>query len=346
LDGQGGELKAVGIAIPLATLNQKTYATFNGGTGLKSLHGLCLDLLSEQQKVWQDLREGFESLKRVKERDLSCRGFTVRLQHNPRRMKSSLAGVAEKNITDRPCFLCIDHLSEAQKGILYRRDYMILCNPMPILPSQLTISYLDHQPQTILEHINTFFHLMADFGPNWVILYNGPKCGASAPDHHHFHAARSGEMPIEREILEENRLTLIKKVEGVLLCRVNDIGREIVLLEGDDPVSVGPLFRGYLSSLKKVLSMDEEPLINMAGFYGKKRWHLVIFPRRKHRPDAFFKEGDDRIVVSPGAIDMGGLLVTPMEKDFERLDSTALESIYEEVSLEGAMVERTIDAME
>jgi hypothetical protein len=335
----------MGIALPPAILNQKTYATFEGEKCLQSLPKLCLKLLSKQKKAWDELREGYESLKRVKERDLSCRGFTVRLQHNPRRMKSSLAGVAEKNIADRPCFLCLDQLPEAQKGILYQKEYLILCNPMPVLSSQITISHLDHRPQTISEHIDAFFHLMADFGSGWVILYNGPKCGASAPDHHHFHASRSGEMPIEKEILEENRLTLIKKVEGVFLYRVKNVGRESLILEGDDPMAVSHLFKDYLSSLKKVLSTNEEPMINMVGFYGKKRCRLMVFPRRKHRPDAFFKEGNDRIVVSPGAIEMGGLLVTPMEKDFERLDKTTVESIYEEVSLEGSIVERTVNAM-
>jgi len=336
----------MGVAFPPAILNQKTYATFEGGRCLESLPKLCLGLLSEQKKVWDDLREGCKSSKHAKERDLSCREFTVRLQHNPRRMKSSLAGVAEKNMTDRPCFLCLDHLPEVQKGILYRKEYLILCNPMPVLSFHFTISHLDHRPQTISEHIDAFFQFMVDFGSGWTILYNGPKCGASAPDHHHFHAARSGEMPIEKEILDKKRLVLMKKVERVLLYRVKNAGRETLILEGDDPVAVGHLFKDYLSSLKKVLSTDEEPMINMAGFYGKKRWRLMVFPRRKHRPDAFFKEGDNRIVVSPGVIEMGGLLVTPMEKDFERLDETAVESIYEEVSLEGAIVERAIDEMD
>jgi hypothetical protein len=331
----------MGLVIQPTILNQKTYATFTGGVG--NLPRLCLKLLSEQQKAWQDLREGFESLRDVRERDLSCQGFSIRLQHNPRRMKSSLAGMGEKDILDRPCFLCLDHLPEAQKGILYRRDYLILCNPMPVLSSQLTISHLKHHSQTILEHLDAFFYLMADFGSGWVILYNGPKCGASAPDHHHFHAARSGKMPLEKETRQENRLTLIKKVERVLLYRVKNIGREIVLLEGDDPMAMGHAFKVFLSALKKVLLIDEEPMINIAGFYEEGRWRLFIFPRRKHRPDAFFKEGDDRIVVSLGVIEMEGVLVTPMGKDFERLNSAAVESIYKEVSLEGNILEKAID---
>jgi hypothetical protein len=236
-------------------------------------------------------------------------------------------------------------LPETQEGVLYRNEYLILCNPRPIFAAHFTVTHLEHRPQSIAEVIPTFLRLLADFGSGWTVFYNGPKCGASAPDHHHFHAARSGEMPIEKEILEKQRLVLMKKVERVLLYRVKNVGRETLLLEGDDPMAVSHLFKSYLISLKKVLSMDEEPMINMAGFYRKKKWRLMVFPRRKHRPDAFFKEGDDRIVVSPGAIEMGGLLVTPMEKDFERLDKTVVESIYEEVSLEGSIVERTVNAM-
>jgi len=326
-------------------LNQKTYNTFDGGGSLKSLSALCLELLSEQKKAWLDLREGCESLKDVRERDLTCRGFSVRLQHNPGRIKSSLAGLGEKNANERQCFLCLDHLPKAQKGILYQSEYLILCNPMPVFSSHFTVSHLDHRLQAIAEHIDTLLQLMVDFGSEWMVLYNGPKCGASAPDHLHFQAAPSGQMPIEKEIWEENRLTLMTQVAGVLLYRVSDLGREAILLEGGDPKAVRNAFNAYLNGLKKALFIDEEPMMNMAGFYEERKWRLVIFPRRKHRPDVFFKEGDTRVVVSPGVIDMGGLLITPVEKDFERLDATAVEDIYREVSLEAQTVERAIEVM-
>jgi len=366
-------------------LNQKTYTTFDGGGSSKSLPGLCLELLSEQKKAWLNLREGYESLKDVRERDVSCRGFSVRLQHNPGRIKSSLANVGEKNVephgqspshptlrpngaTSRPnagaftlpakagkpsaagrnerrCFLCLDHLPEVQKGILYRSDYLILSNPMPVFSSHFTVSHLDHRRQAIAENINTLLQLMADFGSGWMVLYNGPKCGASAPDHLHFQAGPSGQMPIEKEIRGKKRLTLMTQVDGVLLYRMRDLGREVIILEGDDPMAVEGAFKGLLNALKKVLLTDEEPMVNIAGFHEQKKWRLVIFPRRKHRPDAFFREGDARVVVSPGVIDMGGLLITPVEKDFVRLDGASVESIYGEVSLEAKTVERAIDAM-
>jgi ribosomal protein S18 acetylase RimI-like enzyme len=324
-------------------LHQKTYAVFGGGE--KSLPGLCLELLSEQKKSWQDLRVGYESLENVKERDLSCGRFSIRLQYNPGRIKSSLAAVSEREIRERRCFLCLDRLPESQKGILYRNEYLILCNPMPVFPSHFIISHLDHCLQAITGQIDLFLRLIADFGSGWMVLYNGPKCGASAPDHLHFHASPSGQMPIEKEICRENRIPLMKR-RGVLLDRLIDLGREVILLEGDDPMAVEDVLEEFLTGLKKVLLIDEEPMVNIAGFQKKGKWRLLIFPRRKHRPERFFKEGDDRLVISPGVIDMGGLLITPVERDFKRLDGVEVESIYREVSVDEKTVKHVIAVLE
>ena len=324
-------------------LHQKIHAAFDEGE--KSLPELCLELLSEQRKTWRDLREGHESLKSLRERDLSCGRFSVRLQFNPGRIKSSLADVGKEKADERRCFLCLDRLPESQKGIFYRNEYLILCNPMPVFPSHFIVSHLDHRLQAIAEHIDLFLRLMGDFGSDWAVLYNGPKCGASAPDHLHFHASPSGQMPIEKEMLQESSRRLTKQVDGVLLYRLGDLGREVIILEGDDSMAVESAFKAFLNALKRVLLTGEEPMMNIAGFQKKGKWRLVIFPRRKHRPEAFFREGDARVVVSPGVIDMGGLLITPVEKDFEGLDRAAVENIYKEVSLEGKTVGDVIDAM-
>jgi ribosomal protein S18 acetylase RimI-like enzyme len=324
-------------------LHQKTYAAFDEGE--KGLPGICLELLSMQKKSWQDLREGYESLKNVRERDLSCGRFSVRLQYNPGRIKSSLADVGERKAHELRCFLCLDRLPESQKGIFYRSEYLILCNPMPVFPSHFIVSHLDHRLQAIAENIDFFFRLMGDFGSDWMVLYNGPKCGASAPDHLHFHAIPSGQLPIEKEMRRENSIPLTKRVDDVLLYRLRDLGREVIILEGDDPMALGSAFRVFLNALEKVLLMNEEPMMNIAGFKKEGKWCLVIFPRRKHRPEAFFREGDARVVVSPGVIDMGGLLITPVEKDFERLDGAEVENIYREVSLEEKTVGHVIAAL-
>lgn len=320
-------------------LTQRAYLLFNGE---KNLPGLCLDLLSEQKKTWQDLREGYESLNGIKERDLPCGGFSVRLQYNPKRIKSSMANVEGRNSNERQCFLCLDRLPQDQKGILYRGDYLILSNPMPVFFSHFTVSHLDHRRQAITEHMDTFLQLMTDFGPGWMVLYNGPRCGASAPDHLHFQVAPSGQMPIEREIREGKSLALVKQIEGVSLYRARDLGREVIVLEGDDSMAVKSALKDIMNALKNILLLNEEPMMNIAGFYEKGNWRLILFPRRKHRPDAFFRDGDARIVISPGVIDMGGLLITPVEKDFERLNAPNVEDIYGEVSLEGKTVETAI----
>jgi len=324
---------------------KKIYARFDGGEGGKSLPRLCLELLSEQEKSWPELRQGSEALKDVREREVPCRGFSVRLQYNPGRMKSSTAAVGKKDTKAQRCFLCLDHLPEEQQGLLYGGEYLILCNPMPILSPHFTIPHVRHRRQAILEHTGTLFRLLAEFGSGWTVLYNGPKCGASAPDHFHFQAGPSGQMPVEREIREERRLTEMTPVDGCLLYRAGGLGRQVVILEGDNATALDGAFKSFLEALKKVLRTEEEPMMNVAGFHEQGKWRLVIFPRRKHRPDAFYREGEARVVVSPGLIDMGGLLVTPIERDFERLDAAMVEGIYGEVSLEERTVEKAVEAL-
>ena len=324
-------------------LDQKIHTRFDAG---RNLPELCVNLLSEQKKTWFDLRKGYESLRDIRMRDVACKGFSVRLQYNPGRIKSSTAEVNREKREERQCFLCLDHLPEDQKRILYKNNFLILCNPMPVYHSHFTISHLDHRHQAIAEHIGSLLQLATDYGEGWMVLYNGPRCGASAPDHLHFQIAPSGQMPIEKEILEEKRLLLVKQAEGVLLYRTRDLGRELILLEGEEPSAVESAFKKYLTGLKKVLKIDMEPMINIIGFYQGTKFRLLIFPRRKHRPDAFFKEGEERMVISPGVIDMGGFLITPLERDFKRLNQTTVESIYKEVSMEGIIAEMAVDTME
>jgi GNAT superfamily N-acetyltransferase len=326
-------------------LGRKTYATFGGRGNSMPLAKFCFDLWSEQQEVWEEFRQGWELFKNLRERDLDCGRFSVRLQHNPRRIKSSTADGSTINRNERRCFLCLDQLPEEQKGILYRDEYLILCNPMPILSSHFTVSHLDHRPQATDDHLDILLLLMADLGPGWTVLYNGPKCGASAPDHFHFQAALSGKMPMEKVIGRENIFIPVKQVDGVLFFRAKGLGREVVVLEGSNPGALKEGFRRFLTALKKVLFLDDEPMVNIAGFSDGKRWCLIVFPRRKHRPAVYFKEGEARRVVSPGAIDMGGLLITPRAQDFERLDAATVVEIYREVSLEGVPVEDALEAI-
>jgi hypothetical protein len=314
-------------------LNIKTYAVFDSRETSRDLSELCIKLLSEQKKTWPDLAQGYETLKNIKTREILCNGFSIRVQHNPGRARSTLADVGEKSVNERPCFLCISNLPEDQKGILYQEEYLILCNPMPVFSGHFTIACLIHQPQAIAEHIDTFLQLMGDFGDSWSILYNGPRCGASAPDHLHFQAIPAGKMPIEKEITGENGLVEITEIESVRISRAKGLGRETIVLESDGPTAMAIAFKGIVTALKSAINGNHEPMMSVAGFRDGNKWLLVVFPRAKHRPEAFFRQGADRVAVSPAVIEMGGVLVTPLEKDFERLDKSVVESIFREVSL-------------
>ena len=318
-------------------LSNKVFAVFDGKKNEKNLPQLVSELLTDQLETWRELADGYESLKTTKDREICCNGFFVRLRHNPLRAKSTMAAVDKGSVNERPCFLCLKNLPGNQKGILYRNTYLILCNPMPAFHSHLTIAAVDHRPQFIEANIDVFLQLMTDLGNSWTILYNGPECGASAPDHHHFQAIPAGLLPIEDESAEKTKLTKIAHGDGVSIYRVNNIGREILILEGESRPPLGSSFQGMISAMKENLFLNKEPMINVAGFMEEGEWRILIFPRVKHRPDAFFREGDERIVVSPAVIEMCGVIVTPIERDFKRLDAHDIENIYQEVSLKNDM---------
>ncbi len=324
-------------------LRLKTYAEFAGGRISSPLSVLCRNLLTEQNETWDELRNGYESLKQVRVRDLCCNGFSVLLQNNAGRIRSTLARVGEKAPRDNPCFLCLDRLPDGQKGIFYRGEYLILCNPMPVFHSHLTIANVGHRPQSLGFHIGTFLQLMADFGPGWMVLYNGPRCGASAPDHLHFQAVPRGTLPIEVELGRPESLAFIAQIGRVGLYRCRHLGRETIILKGKDSDALTRVFTNVVEALREILRTEEEPMMNAAGFVTEEGWEFVVFPRRKHRPDAFFREGEGRVVVSPGAVEMAGVIVTPVETDYERLDAAAVEAIYGEVSLECGSVDRVLE---
>lgn len=318
-------------------LRDRIYASFSGGD--PPLEELCRKLLSAQQRSWPELKQAYDSLNAVRSRSVECDGFSVRLIFNPGRAVNTTAAVSPEEIRERPCFLCCANLPAAQKGILYHREFLILGNPRPAVPFHLTIAHLDHRPQALCEHIETFLKITADLGSGFITLYNGPRCGASAPDHLHFQAVPSGQMPIEWELENTGNFIPLKpgsETRGVPVRRATGLGREALLIEGNDVSLIAAAFRDYMDTLTEPATKGkprEEPMINAAASFGGKAWRLLVFPRRAHRPAAFYRDDADRIVVSPAVMEMGGIIVTPVERDFDRLDAPTIRSIYREVSL-------------
>jgi len=322
-------------------ITDRIYGSFDGNDRPSHLRDLCRGLLLQQQGSWPDLKRAYDSLKNIRSRYVECDGFSVRLIFNPGRAMNTTAAVNPEAIRDRPCFLCTANLPGEQKGIIYRNEYLVLSNPRPALPSHLTIAHLSHRPQAIREHMEAFLRITADLGPGFSTLYNGPRCGASAPDHLHFQAMPSGQAPIEKELVDSRHLVPLhpgrRDTPGISLRRGCGFGRQIVLIEGDEARAVAAAFRDYMNSLAAIAASKEtsleEPMVNVAGSFNGNVWRVLVFPRRAHRPAAFYRQDGERIVVSPAVMEMAGVIVTPMERDFDRLDAAAIESIYREVSL-------------
>jgi hypothetical protein len=330
-------------ALQDSLLAAKTYAAFGEGERSRDLPLLCRQLLAEQRVSWPDLAGGMEALEGVRNRDIGCNGFAVRLQYNPGRIRSTTAAVGEKKETGRSCFLCLDQLPQGQKGVLYGKEYLILCNPAPVLASHLTVCHVQHRPQRIAGSLGSFTRLMVDLGEGWTVLYNGPRCGASAPDHLHFQVLPAGHMPLEWEMCREGRSGSPGDIGGVLIYRLERMGRAVVVIQGDrDEAVLARALTVFLQTLGRACPAGQEPMINIIGFCRDDKLCLLVFPRRKHRPEAFFEEGETRIVVSPGVIDMGGLVITPLEKDFNNLDAPVMEGIFSEVSLDDETLERVM----
>ena len=326
-------------------LERRSSAVFDGREETPPLSDLADGLLERQKENWTGLSEGYEALGEARLREIRVDGWGVKIQFNPRRIVSSGAKIDPETIRRRPCFLCLDHLPPEQQAILYREDYLVLCNPMPIFPGHLTIAHRRHLPQSISENMLTFLRLAADFGPRTTVFYNGPRCGASAPDHLHFQAAPAGLMPVEKEILDPRKRIGARRRGGVEICRTAGLARGILVIEGKEEGNVAAAVGEVIGMLGRSTTSDGEPLLNILCTRSGEGWRLILFPRRKLRPAAYFLEGEERLLISPGAVDMGGIIITPREEDFLALTPDLVRGIFREVAFDDAAVETLLDLL-
>ena len=325
---------------PLTPLIQAR--SFAGSHRETSLAELSRQLLEQQKLTWPQLRRGYASLATVHLREIHCRGFSVWLQFNPGRIVSTGAKVDAQSIRERRCFLCVENLPELQKGIVYKDEFLILCNPAPIFAEHFTISNIHHLPQILDSYIPTMLDLARDLSPRLTVFYNGPKCGASAPDHMHFQANPTGLIPVEMAAREKRHRVFRRSLDSVDILTLHDFGRQVIVLESPQREDLAAVLNKLLDSLRKTVEVSEEPMINVLCSFADGSWRVTLFPRSKHRPEAYFREEAERVLISPAAVDIGGLIVTPLEKDFNTVDASLVESIFQEVSLPQEKLDETI----
>ena len=290
-------------------------------------------LLSEQLSSRETAQNNYAALKRVRIKDVKVNGCLYRIQFNPARIVSSAAKVDSKSIQERKCFLCPANLPPMQKGIPFGEHYQILVNPFPIFPKHLTVPELQHVEQRILHRFSDMLDL-ATYAEDYIIFYNGPQCGASAPDHLHFQAGNKGFLPIEQEWKE-------KRGEKVITCKdatlwaLNDYPRATLVIEAGSKETAIMLFNTVYQAMPST-SGEDEPMMNVLVWKEQKNWIVCIFPRNKHRPSCYTAEGDTNILISPASVDMGGVFITPQEKDFEKITANDIADILGEVCLRPA----------
>ena len=310
--------------------------TNNNGLNNKAVY----DLIDRQLAVWQQAKDNYEALSGVGVKELVVEGFPVKVQFNPARIVSSAAKVDPKTIKDRKCFLCGANRPAIQEGIPFygkKCEYSVLINPFPIFPKHLTIPDVGHVNQTIegeyerYEDMLTLSEVLDEF----LFFYNGPKCGASAPDHMHFQGGNKGFLPVEYNYNALEK-TLIVEGEGVKVFAVENYMRGIMAIESTDKLAAVAQFR-RLYSLLEVKEGEWEPMLNLLSWSVKEngavKYISLVYLREKHRPSHYFAEGDANILLSPASVDMGGVFITPLEKDFTKITEKELTEIADELQI-------------
>ena len=293
--------------------------------------GVVNRLIARQLRDWDVAGRNYAALTDVVTRTLQLRESTIVLQFNPERRRSSAAVLDKKSLARRQCFLCSEHQPAKQKSVLWGDHYKIQVNPYPIFKRHLTIADLRHEPQRIADRVGDML-LLAKALPAFVVFYNGPRCGASAPDHAHFQAGAVGEMPLCDELAHATTHMLADGDEG-FIGYVEMLGRSFFTIETSTQ-RAAERYALRLLNLLPVPEDDDEPMVNVLCWWSKtdRLWRLVVFPRRKHRP-ACYGEGEGRLLLSPGAVDMGGLWAVPERKDFDALTPDMIQALYDELCL-------------
>lgn len=296
--------------------------------------------LVEQQKVsWETAAKNYNALKNIETRVFDFGHFKIKAQCNPERIRSSAAKTDTRSISARPCFLCLNNLSKEQKGLLFREKYLVLTNPYPIFPKHLTISKLEHIPQQILPYFKDLLELSESL-PDFTVFYNGPKCGASAPDHFHLQAGNNGFLPVvdEFEILEDNHTEIILQDKSFKIVAVENYLRRFISIISSDKQQILKNFEFIYHQLE--INSKEEPKMNILSNYIRGKWRVILFPRNAQHPSHFFKPEEKRIVVGPASVELGGVLILPREGDFKKITKQEIAEIYDEVSIEPEKFEK------
>lgn len=281
-------------------------------------------LFAEQRETWPALRDGETALAHLQRKTLTLDDQSVIVQVNPARRRSTHATTDQQAIAARPCFLCPQNMPSEERGVAFD-ELVVLPNPYPILPLHCTIADRNHRPQELVGSVGTFLRLAATIGPDMAALYNGPRCGASAPDHFHFQAARASDIPILAQ--------LPPLASGRSVFSHASFGRNMLVFRRAVAEHIHADIERALDSLRGLDETGDEPMFNLFANFSADRFTVILFPRAAHRPAQYFATGAEHLSISPAVLEMAGILVTTEPEHFARIDTPTARSIYEQVSI-------------
>lgn len=286
----------------------------------------------QQMEEFQLAKQNFDGLKTLVCKDVPCDNFSMQLQHNPARMISTNAKTDQATLDSRPCFLCSENHPKGQQGIAYGDKYHIFINPYPIFERHFTVPSNDHTPQRIDGHFNDLLSLAFDF-QEYTAFYNGASCGASLPTHFHFQLVPRHIMPVEKDAKNKELQKKIVQIEGGEIFTLKNYMRTVFILQSSNTKQLLNSFQAIQKIIGEATPFNDEPMINLLAWYEDKQWTIAIFPRKQQRPRQFFAEGEDKILFSPGCVDMAGLIIAPRKEDYERYSAPLLTDLFSQVSI-------------
>lgn len=291
----------------------------------------------KQLKVWPMASANFDALKGVEVKDLVVDGMNIKVQFNPARAISSAAKVDAASLKARPCFLCAQNRPSEQCGIDWAEKYTILVNPFPIFPRHLTIPCKQHVPQAVEGAMADMLRL-ASMLKDYTVFYNGPRCGASAPDHFHFQAGNSDFLTIA-DNLEGVELKVVATDNESTLSLVDSLPLKMFVIDAATPQQGEQLFDRLIRAMD-VPEGDYEPMMNILAWATPAGVRVAVVPRKRHRPSFYGTEGDGCMLLSPASVDMGGVFITPRVVDYERFDADTVRRVYDELCLSQSEIEQ------
>ena len=298
---------------------------------MNKLNSKITELLHEQVSNWELARTNFAGLKTVRTKSFDFGDFEVKVQFNPARIVSSGAKVDAKTIAERKCFLCTEN-RPAEQNSVDAGDYLVLVIPFPIFPEHFTIPRKEHVDQQIKPYFADMLEL-AEALDDYLIFYNGPRCGASAPDHMHFQVGTKDFLPLVNDYkrLKDTHAQLLVESENFQLFNFNNYLRTVYCIESTDVESAKDAFEKLYTHF--ATEDNVEPMLNIVCTFEDGKWFTFILPRKTFRPWQYTAEGEQQLLVSPATVEMCGIFITPIEAHFEKITKEDVESILEQASL-------------